>query len=61
MGKKNKKEATPNITLLGGPWPGRQVFWPTERQQSMTIRYGFTKKGRYVRVSQERALWEDIL
>jgi hypothetical protein len=53
-------EQTPNTTLIGGPWPNRKVYWSPEKKESMVITYAFNKKGKYVRASADRALWEDI-
>lgn len=58
MAKRNFRP--PNMVLVGGPWPGHQVHWEPTKKSSMLIKYGFNKRGRYVRQGDTgRALWEE--
>lgn len=52
-----KNKPTPNITYVGGCWPGRKVFWASGTHCTMRIRLGW-QYGRYVRTSETEATWE---
>ena len=55
------KKSVPNITYIGGPFPGRKVHWPVGKKYSMAIRSSWTY-GRYLLCSNEcEAVWQETV
>lgn len=56
-----KQKLIPNITLVGGPFPERQEYWPFGKSQSVRMRMGWTF-GRYV-LAQDggHAFWKETV
>ena len=56
MATKKKPVPKPNVVYRDGPFPGRLVYWPEGKTESMQMRCGW-EYGKYVLNKNNEAQW----